>query len=115
MTPEMICQLVEKTIDDMQGIDIKKMDVRELTPIADYMIITSARSSRQMKAIAEEVIKQAKKSGLTGIRSEGNSSSEWVLVDLGSVVVHVMLASAREFYALEDLWDPVHILRQEKK
>lgn len=114
MNPEIICQLVEKTIDDMQGIEIKTMDVRELTPIADYMIITSARSSRQMKAIAEEVIKQAKKSGLTGIRSEGTSSSEWVLVDLGSVVVHVMLASAREFYALEDLWDPVHTLRQEK-
>lgn len=114
MTPEMLRDLATKSLDDLQGIDIVTMDVRSLTPITDYMIICTGRSSTQMKALADNVAYEAKKHHAATIRIEGNKDSDWILIDLDDVVVHVMLASAREFYSLEELWKPIQELRDKQ-
>lgn len=107
MTPEEIRDLAIKTLDDMKGIDIVSLDVRTLTAITDYMVVCTGRSTRQIKALGDTVAYKAKEAGINPVRTEGEHDSEWVLIDLGDVVVHVMLATAREFYSLEDLWEPI--------
>tara|TARA_R110000868_G_scaffold103831_4_gene285719 strand:- start:879 stop:1232 length:354 start_codon:yes stop_codon:yes gene_type:complete len=114
MKPEELRDLAINTLDEMKGIDIVPMDVRTVTSITDYMVICTGRSSRHVKALAESVSTAAKEKKVTFVRTEGEQESEWVLVDLGDVVVHVMLADARAFYSLEDLWEPVKELRDNK-
>ncbi len=114
MKPEELRDLAVKALDDLKGVDIVTMDVRSLTDIADYMIICTGRSTRQVKALAENVAVKAKENHLTCVRTEGDRESEWVLVDLGDVIVHVMLAATRAFYSLEDLWEPVKEMRENK-
>jgi ribosome-associated protein len=113
MKSEDLLDLAMKSLDDMKGIDIASMDVRSLTSITDYMIICTGRSTRQVKALADSVAVKAKEVGIKPVRIEGDKESEWILVDLGDVVVHVMLASARAFYSLEDLWEPVKESREQ--
>lgn len=112
MTPEDIRELAMNTLDEMKGIDITLIDVRSLTTITDYMIICTGRSTRQVKALAETLATKAKEKKVSFIRTEGEADSEWILVDLGDVVVHVMLPATRAFYGLEDLWEPVKDLRE---
>lgn len=111
MKPEEIRDLAINALDEMKGIDIVAMDVRSLTSITDYMVICTGRSSRHVKALAETVSTTAKANKVGFVRTEGENDSEWVLVDLGDVVIHVMLPAARTFYSLEDLWEPVKELR----
>src|SRR3990167_7349559 len=101
MKPEELRDLAITALDDLKGIDIVTMDVRSLTSIADYMIICTGRSTRQVKALAEAVALKAKEAKHPIVRTEGERESEWVLVDLGDVIIHVMLASTRSFYSLE--------------
>lgn len=115
MTPEDLRDLAIKELDDMKGIDIVTIDVKSLTDITDYMIICTGRSTRHVRSLAESVATSAKHMKASFVRMEGEEESEWVLVDLGDVVVHVMLASARAFYSLEDLWEPVKELRDQNK
>jgi ribosome-associated protein len=111
MKPEELRDLAISALDDLKGIDVVSMDVRTLTSITDYMIICTGRSTRHVKALAESVSVKAKESKAQFIRTEGEKESEWVLVDLGDVVVHVMIPATRSFYSLEDLWEPVKELR----
>jgi ribosome-associated protein len=111
MKPEEIRDLAINALDEMKGMDIVSMDVRTLTSITDYMVICTGRSSRQVKALAENVSVRAKEKNVSFVRTEGDNESEWVLVDLGDVVIHVMTADTRAFYSLEDLWEPVKELR----
>jgi ribosome-associated protein len=111
MKPEQLRDLALSTLDEMKGIDIVTIDVRTLTSITDYMIITTGRSTRHVKALAESVAVKAKEMKAPIVRTEGEHESEWILVDLGDVVVHVMLSTTRAFYSLEDLWEPVKELR----
>jgi ribosome-associated protein len=113
MKPEALRDLAMTVLDDMKGIDIISMDVRSLTSITDYMVICTGRSTRHVKALAESVAVKAKEMQASFVRTEGDQESEWILVDLGDVVIHVMLASARSFYSLEDLWEPVKELRDQ--
>ena len=80
------------------------LDVREKTSVTDTFVIASGTSTRHVKAIAEEVARFAKRLGVTPLGCEGERDGEWILLDLGDVVVHVMLPQMREFYALERLW-----------
>jgi ribosome-associated protein len=98
-------KLVKKALDDMKAVDVRLLDVRGLSDIADWMIVASGNSDRHVRSIADHVVQQAKASGTRPFGTEGGSEGEWVLVDLPDVLVHVMLPRVREFYALEELWD----------
>jgi len=114
MKPEELRDLAVTALEEMKGTDIVTMDVRSLTSITDYMIMCTGRSSRHLKSLAESVAVKAKEMKAAVVRTEGDHDDEWVLVDLGDVVVHVMLASTRQFYSLEDLWEPVKEMREPK-
>lgn len=96
--------IVIGAIEDLKGVDIKVIDVRELTSITDRMVIVSGTSTRHVKALADNITLQAKKQGHPALGVEGEQGAEWVLIDLGDVVVHVMLPQIRDFYGLEKLW-----------
>jgi len=100
-------QLIGAALQDMKAVNIKVLDVRGLTDIADTMIIASGTSDRHVRSIAERVVERAKEAGLRPYGVEGARDAEWVLVDLHEVIVHVMLPRVREFYGLERLWEPV--------
>ena len=93
-----------EALNDAKALDINIFEVSELTNIADYMIIASGRSNRQVSAIAEKVTQQAKENGITPLGEEGRKQGEWVLVDLGDIIVHIMHPETREYYQLEKLW-----------
>lgn len=95
---------VVDAIDDIKGFDISVMDVSKLTSMTHYMIVASANSSRQTKAIADHVHVKLKEKGYEIRGTEGDKSGEWVLVDLDDIVVHLMIPAARAHYNLEELW-----------
>jgi ribosome-associated protein len=99
-------KLVLAALDDMKAVNVRLLDVRGLTDIADAMVIASGNSDRHVRAIADRVIEQARASGRRPMGVEGTRDAEWVLVDLQDVLVHVMLPRVREFYAIEALWEP---------
>ncbi len=103
--PPSIVELAVAAIEDVKGLDIKVLDVRSLTAITDHMVVCSGTSNRHVRSIAENVVARAKEFGHVPRGVQGLSNSEWVLVDLVDVVVHVMQAQARLFYQLEKLWD----------
>jgi ribosome-associated protein len=96
---------VSLALEDMKAVNVKVMDVRGITDIADVMIIASGNSDRHVRSIAERVVQRAKQAGFRPYGVEGQRDAEWVLVDIQDVVVHVMLPRVREFYGLESLWD----------
>ncbi len=97
--------IVTVALDDMKAVNVKVLDVRGLTDIADTIIVASGNSDRHVRSIAENVIVKAKAAGFRPLGKEGARDGEWVLVDLRDIVVHVMLPRVREFYGLEQLWD----------
>jgi ribosome-associated protein len=100
-------QAVTTALDDMKAVNVRVLDVRGLTDIADTMVIASGNSDRHVRSIAERVVEKVKAVGFRPLGTEGARDGEWVLVDLQDVVVHVMLPRVREFYALESLWENV--------
>jgi len=96
--------LVIAALDDLKAKDVVEVDVRGKSSVADLLVVASGTSSRHVKSIADEVVKKAKQAGNPPIGVEGQREAEWVLVDLGDVIVHVMLPRTREFYGLERLW-----------
>lgn len=99
-------------LHDLKAIDLIVIDVHEITTLADIMIICSGRSNRHVKSLAENLVIQAKKNHVTYLKTEGEKEGEWVIVDLGDVIVHIMLPATRSFYNLEDLWEPIQALRE---
>jgi len=96
--------LVLAALDDLKARDVREINVRDKSSVTDLMVVASGTSSRHVKSIADEVVRKAKQAGLPPIGVEGQREAEWVLVDLGDIVVHVMLPRTREFYGLERLW-----------
>jgi ribosome-associated protein len=101
---EVLLKSVHAAIDELKARDTVEIDVRGKTSVCDFMVIASGTSTRHVKSIADEVVKNAKRLDCQPLGVEGEREAEWVLVDLGDVVVHVMLPRVREFYALERLW-----------
>ena len=97
--------LAVAALEDLKGVDIKILNVRDLTTIADAMVICTGTSNRHVKSLAENVVDMARQRGFRALGIEGLGEGEWVLVDLNGVLVHVMQAQTRLFYQLEKLWD----------
>jgi ribosome-associated protein len=97
--------VVSDTLDDMKALEVKYLDVRGLTDIADFMVIASGTSDRHVRSIAQRVVEKAKEAGFRPHGVEGQADGDWVLIDLNEMIVHVMLPRVREFYGLEKLWD----------
>lgn len=95
---------VVDALEDIKAFDIHVMDVRPVTTVTSYMIVASGNSTRQCKAIADNVREKLKEKGVEARGVEGEKEGEWVLVDLEEIVVHVMVPTTRAYYNLEQLW-----------
>ena len=104
MNSKQLSDLVVEALEEVKARDIVKLDVRKLTTVTDYMIVASGTSNRHVKALADAVAEKSKNAGHRPQGIEGESGSEWVLLDLQDALVHVMLPRVREFYNLEKLW-----------
>lgn len=104
MQTEQLKETARQALDDLKALDIAEYDVRDMTSVTDIMLIASGTSDRHVKSLANAVVMACKKAGVQPLGVEGEREGEWVLVDLGDVVVHVMQPRVREFYALEKLW-----------
>jgi ribosome-associated protein len=104
-TTEDLKAMVLAALEDAKANDVRQLDVRRLTDITDWMVGASGTSTRHVLALANHVRTQVKAQGLSPIGTEGESGSDWVLLDYGDVVVHLMLPDTRGFYDLEGLWD----------
>ena len=104
MDSEALKDLVVEALEDIKGHEIVILDVRNQTDLADYMVVASGGTSRQVKALIDSVLVKAKAQGANVVGVEGQDTGEWVLLDLTDVIVHVMLPAVREFYDLERLW-----------
>jgi ribosome-associated protein len=98
-------QTAVNALEDIKARDIKVLDVRKLTSFYDSLIIASADSNRQVKALAHHVRDRLKEAGATIVGTEGEETGEWVLVDTGDMVIHVMQPAVRAYYNLEELWE----------
>ncbi|MEJ2531087.1 MAG: ribosome silencing factor [Halioglobus sp.] len=104
MEADALNRLVVDALDDLKAVNTVTLDVTGLTDVMDYLVITSGTSNRHVKSLADNVCMEAKKQGVRPLGVEGEAAGEWVLVDFGDVVVHVMLPATRDFYDLERLW-----------
>ena len=104
-TTEDLKAIVLAALEDAKANDVRQLDVRRLTDVTDWMVVASGTSTRHVLALADHVRTQVKAQDLSPIGTEGESGSDWVLLDLGDIVVHLMLPDTRGFYDLEGLWD----------
>jgi len=105
MNPEQIKNLVVDALEDVKGVDIRVIDIADISDFADFMVVASGTSDTHVKALAREASDRLRKSGVKPLNEDGAELGEWVLVDLGDVVLHVMRPEVREYYDLEKLWD----------
>lgn len=104
MDSETLKKVTVNALEDLKAVDIEVLDVRQMTSITDFMIVASAGSGRQIKALADHVVEKVKENGCKPLGVEGERDGQWALVDVGDVVVHIMLPRVRDFYQLEKLW-----------
>lgn len=104
MTPKKLQELTVASLEDLKGRDIVVLDVSDRTTVTDWMIVVTGTSQRHVKSLANEVVEKSKEAGVRPMGMEGETDGNWILVDLGDVLAHVMTEESREFYALEKLW-----------
>jgi len=104
VTPEVLRNLIVDALEDIKGRDVVVMDVTGLSDVTDYMIIASGTSNRHVRALVNQVVEATTEAGMKPLGVEGRETNEWVLVDVGDALVHVMQAETRAFYDLERLW-----------
>lgn len=104
MSPEEIKNAVCKELDERKAVDITVLNVSHLTVVADYFVICTARSNKQVKALAEYVSEKLEDAGVPTLRSDGVREGKWAVLDFGSVIVHIFNDDTRMFYCLEKLW-----------
>jgi ribosome-associated protein len=112
MSDTSLQQIATAALEDIKARDIVAFDVRKLTSLYDTLVIATAESARQVKALAQHVRDKLKEAGATIIGVEGEETGEWVLVDAGEIVVHVMQPAVRAYYNLEELWAPPAVRRR---
>lgn len=115
MEVDQLKDLVIDALEDVKGKDIRVLDVRGKSSVTDVMVIASGTSSRQVKSLADRVVERAKEAGVKPLGMEGEREAEWVLVDLGDVVVHVMQPEIRDFYQIEKLWSTENVVQDEAR
>jgi len=113
LSPRQVHDLVITVLEDMKAVDISIIDVKGKNSLTDEMVIASGTSSRHLSALADDLVKKAKQAGVPPLGVEGKNGSDWVLVDLNDVIVHLMLPRARLFYNLEKLWSASEAQRKE--
>lgn len=102
-----LLEQIIKVLEDKKAIDIKKVDIKDKTTIADYFIIASGTSSTHIKALADNVEENLKEQGIKPVKIEGYNSGTWILMDYSDVIVHIFTEEEREHYNLEDLWEKI--------
>ena len=105
MTASGLRALTESTLDEMQAADVRWLDVREQTAVTDCMVVVTGRNARHIRALADRLIERGKKAGHPALGVEGLPWCDWVLIDFGELVIHLMRRETRDFYKLEDLWE----------
>lgn len=106
MNVELLLRQVVGSIEDAKGQDVNVLDVRQMTDVTDYMVIVTGTSSRHVRTITKSVVSALRDAGCRPLGVEGERHAQWVLLDFTDVLVHVMVAEAREFYDLESHWRP---------
>jgi len=104
MNSKQLCDLVVDALEDIKALDIKVLDVMDQSDVTDIMVIATGNTTRQVKSLANNVVVEAKDKGVKPLGMEGETAADWILIDLGDVVVHVMTPDIRDFYNLEKLW-----------
>ena len=99
-------QTILNSLEDIKAVNPVAIDVKNISSLTDFMVIASGTSNRHLAAMSERVLEGLKENNVSGIRIEGQGGDEWLLVDAGDVIIHLMSSDAREFYDLESLWDP---------
>ena len=94
------------SLEDIKAVNPVAIDVTKISSLTDFMVIASGTSNRHIAAMSEHILEGLKETNISGIKIEGQGGDDWVLVDAGDVIIHLMSADAREFYDLESLWDP---------
>jgi len=107
-SPDKLKMFIEESLDSDKAEDIYTIDLRGRTAMADYMIIASGRSSRQVGALAQKLQERLKARGIEGIRIEGMGNCDWVVVDAGDIIIHIFRPEVRDFYNIEKMWS-MHI------
>lgn len=104
MNTDQLLEAIVNAIGDAKGLNISVLDVREMTVVTDYMVIVTGNSSRHVKSISRTIVQNLTDARRKPIGLEGEQFAQWILIDYGDVVVHVMDAANREFYSLESIW-----------
>lgn len=104
MRPTQLRKLIQDALKDAKALDIVTLDVRKVSDFTDYMIIVTGTSNRHVTSVADKVIDKLRDQGRRPVGVEGMESGDWVLIDFGDIVVHVMRAATRDFYQIEKLW-----------
>ena len=95
-----------ESLENIKAVNPIAIDVKKISSLTDFMVIASGTSNRHLAAMSDKVIEGLKDSNVSGVKIEGQGGDEWLLVDAGDVIIHLMSSEAREFYDLESLWDP---------
>lgn len=106
MDTDVLKDKVLELLDDTKALDVQAFDVAEMTTVTDHMIVASGTSNRHVRSIASNIVDDLREAGIRPFGTEGEEHGEWILLDYGDVVLHVMQAGTREFYQLEKLWSP---------
>ena len=99
-------ETILNSLEDIKAVNPVAIDVKNISSLTDFMVIASGTSNRHLAAMSDRVLEGLKENNVSGIRIEGQGGDEWLLVDAGDVIIHLMSSDAREFYDLESLWDP---------
>ena len=95
-----------ESLENIKAVNPVAIDVKKISSLTDFMVIASGTSNRHLAAMSDKVIEGLKDSNVSGVKIEGQGGDEWLLVDAGDVIIHLMSSEARDFYDLESLWDP---------